>query len=199
MHPLEDGSLLSELFGGVSPLSGRRKEVLLEYHTLSDTYLSSLVPLLDALVQLHDEVENQRELRTAAQTFQCFVQNLRLFPPDSSLAKQLEILHPVRTWLPLMPSSFLAMGTRDPWALLTMAYYHIVLVAAAIQLPAIESPVFAMKRTEIILRIDAELHDLNSTNTNERMALQLRKSEEMMRLPLMYVIDYRLRHFTFQN
>lgn len=98
-----------------------------------------------------------------------------------------------------MPSSFLAMGLRDPWALLTMAYYHVVQVAAAGKLPAAATPLFAIKRTEIILRIDAELRALNSTNTDETKTAQLRKSEELMRIPLLYAIDYRLRHFKFEN
>jgi hypothetical protein len=194
MRSWEDESQLPELLGGVPPLSGRMKDSLISYSALPENSLSSLEPLTEALVKLQSELVDRTELGKAALTFSCFIQNLRDLPSEAPLAKQLEILFPVRTFLPMMPSKFLAMGTRDIWALVTMAYFHVILVAAAIKFPATATSLFAIKRTQIILRIDNELHSINATNLDPGKSWELEKGIAMMRLPMLYVVDYRFRH-----
>jgi hypothetical protein len=199
MRSWKDESQLRELVGPVPPLSGRMKESLLSYSTIPENSLSNFEPFLDALIELHKELEDRTELAKAALSYSCFIQNLRDFNPESPIAKQLELLHPVSSWLPTMPSKFLGIGTRDIWALVTMAYFNTVLVATAIKLPGIATPSFAIKRTEIILRIDTELHSINTTNSDAEKARQVRRAIALMRLPMLYVVDFRLRHCTLNE
>jgi len=114
-------------------------------------------------------------------------------PTEATLAEQLSLLFPIRTFLPMIPSRFLGMGTRDVWALVVMAYFHIIQVATALKFPTTATSLFAIKRTEIILRIDNELHSINATTSDAGKAWELDKAMAMMRLPVLYVVDYRFR------
>ncbi|PMD33347.1 hypothetical protein L207DRAFT_169919 [Hyaloscypha variabilis F] len=194
MRPWNDESKLIELVGPVPPLSGRMKESLLMYSTISDESLSSLKPLSEALMKLQSELGDGTELRKAAHTFGVYVQNLRDLPPGSPLADQISLLFPVRTFLPMVPSRFLGMGTRDIWALVIMAYFHVILVATAAKFPETATSLFAVKRTEIILRIDNELHSINTKTSDAGKSWELEKGMAMMRLPMLYVVDYRFRY-----
>ncbi len=194
MRSWKDESQLPELLGPIPPLTGRMKESLLSYSTILDNSLSTLEPLSEALMKLQSELEPGSELGKAALTFSCYIQNLRDLPPDSSSAEQLSLLFTVRTFLPMIPSRFLGMGTRDIWALVIMAYFHVVLVATALKFPATATSIFAIKRTEIILRIDKELHSISTKTSDAGKSWELEKGMAMMRLPMLYVIDYRFRH-----
>jgi hypothetical protein len=70
----------------------------------------------------------------------------------------------------MMPARFLGMGTRDVWALVIMAYFHVILVATALKFPDTSTSTFAIKRTEIILRIDKELHSISTSTADEGKA-----------------------------
>lgn len=194
MRSWSDESQLPELLGPIPPLSGRMKESLLLYSTIPDQSLSTLEPLSEALLKLQSELEEGTELRKAAHTFSCYVQNLRDLPTESSLVDQMSLLFPVKTFLPMIPSRFLGVGTRDVWALVIMAYFHVILVATAIKFPATATTLFAIKRTEIILRIDNELHSINTNTSDAGKAWELEKGMAMMRLPMLYVVDYRFRY-----
>jgi len=164
------------------------------YSTIPDESLSTLEPLTEALLKLQSELVAGSELRKAAHTFSCYVQNLRDLPPESPLADQMSLLFPVRTFLPMVPSRFLGMGTRDIWALVIMAYFHVILVATALKFPETATSLFAIKRTEIILRIDNELHSINEKTSDAGKSWELEKGIAMMRLPMLYVVDYRFRY-----
>lgn len=194
MRSWSDESQLPELLGPVPPLSGRMKESLLLYSTIPDNSLFTLEPLHDALLKLQSELGAGSELGQAALTFSCYVQNLRDLPAESTLAEQLSLLFAVRTFLPMIPSRFLGMGTRDVWSLVIMAYFHVILVATAIKFPATAVLLFAIKRTEIILRIDNELHSINAITSDAGKVWELEKGMTMMRLPMLYVVDYRFRY-----
>jgi hypothetical protein len=194
MRSWNDKTQLTELLGPIPPLSGRMKESLLLYSTIPDASLSTLEPLSDALLKLQSELEDGTELKKAAHTFSCYVQNLRDLPSESPLANQMSLLFPVRTFLPMIPSKFLGMGTRDIWALVIMAYFHVILVATAIKFPDTATSLFAIKRTEIILRIDKELDSINTTTSDAGKAWELEKGMAMMRLPMLYVVEYRFRY-----
>jgi hypothetical protein len=94
----------------------------------------------------------------------------------------------------MMPARLLGMGTRDVWALVIMAYYHVILVATALKFPVQSTPTFAIKRTEIILRIDKELHSISTSISDARKAWDLEKGMAMMHLPMLHVVDYRFQH-----
>jgi len=179
MRSWEDESRLSEYVGAVAPLSGRMKDSLVAYATIPESYLESLEPLLDALNQLKNELEDREhtELRKTIVSFLCYTENLRAFPPRSSVAKQLELVYPIRTWIPTMPSKFLGLGTREVWVLVTIAYFNITLLATA------------MKH-----RIDTELHSIHGKNSDPEKSRDLQKAIALMRLPMLYVVDYRFRH-----
>jgi hypothetical protein len=193
MRAWSDESQLPELLGPIPPVSGRMKDALLSYSTIPENSLSTLLPLSDALKKLESELEEGAELRKAAHTFSCYIQNLRDLPVEATLAEQLSLLFPIRTFLPMIPSRFLGMGTRDVWALVVMAYFHIIQVATALKFPTTATSLFAIKRTEIILRIDNELHSINATTSDAGKAWELDKAMAMMRLPVLYVVDYRFR------
>ncbi len=132
-------------------------------------------------------------MNKAAQTFSCYVQNLRDLPNEVTLEEQLSLLFRVRTFLPMIPSRFLGIGTRDIWVLVVMAYYHVVQVATAIKFPTTATLIFAIKRTEIILRIDNELCSINKITLDAGKARDLEQAISIMRLPVLYVVDYRFR------
>ena len=94
----------------------------------------------------------------------------------------------------MMPARFLGMGTRDVWALVIMAYYHVIMAATALKFPVQSTPIFAIKRTEIILRIDKDLRSISTSISDARKAWDLENGMAMMYLPMLYVVDYRFRH-----
>jgi hypothetical protein len=170
------------------------KDAFLTYSTISENSLSSLIPLSDALKKLESELEEGAELRKAAYTFSCYVQNLRALPNEVTLTEQLSLLFPIRTFLPMISTRFLGIGTRDIWVLVVMAYYHAIQVATALKYPATASLLFAIKRTEVILRIHNELYSINTRTSDVRKMWELEKAVAMMRLPVLYVVHYRFRY-----
>jgi hypothetical protein len=67
-------------------------------------------------------------------------------------------------------------------------------VATALKYPATATLSFAIKRTEVILRIDNELYYINTRTSDVRKTWELEKAVAMMRLPVLYVVDYRFRY-----
>jgi hypothetical protein len=119
MRSWNDESQLPQLFIPTPPLLERMKDAFLTYSTIPENSLSSLI---DALKKLESEFEKGAELRKAAYTFSCYVQNLRDLPNEVTLAEQLSLLFPVRTFLPMISTRFLGIGTRDIWVIVVMAY-----------------------------------------------------------------------------
>jgi hypothetical protein len=170
------------------------KDAFLTYSAISENSLSSLIPLSDALKKLKSKLKKGAELRKAAYAFSCYVQNLRALPNEVTLTEQLSLLFPIRTFLPMIPTRFPGIGTRDIWVLVVMAYYHAIQVATALKYPAIASLLFAIKRTEVILRIHNELYSINTRTSDVRKMWELEKAVAMMRLPVLYVVHYRFRY-----
>lgn len=78
-----------------------------------------------------------------------------------------------------------------------MAYFssvQIVQIAAATGFPALGAPIFAMRWIDMTFRIDALLHEMSTQAPTAADACQFRKYKDMMHVPLLYAIDYRVRN-----
>ena len=138
-------------------------------------------------------------MRKAAHTFSCYVQNLRALPSEVTLAEHLSLLFPIRTFLPMISTRFLGIGTWDIWVLVVIAYYHAIQVATALKYPATATLLIAIKLTEVILRIDNELYSINTRTSDVRKTWKLEKPVAMMRLRVLYVVDYRFRYYVLKE
>lgn len=170
------------------------RDSLLAYSALPDNTLSTLDPLSDAIQRLQSELVVGSELGNAARTFSVYIQNLQGLPPESPLSEQLSLLFTFRTFLPIIPSKFLGMGTRDVWVLVVVAYFNALQITTALKFPALAISVFAIKRTEHIVRIENEIHSMLTTAADPGKVWEIEKGLAMMRVPMLYVVDYRFRH-----
>jgi hypothetical protein len=104
MLSLQHESQLTEVLGPVPPLSRRMKDALPLYNTIAENTLSSLVSLSDGLKKLESKLEEENaELKKAAYTHSCHVQNLRGLLYEVILAEQLALLFSFRTFFLRFP------------------------------------------------------------------------------------------------
>jgi hypothetical protein len=78
--------------------------------------------------------------------------------------------------------------------LVVVEYYHVIQAATALKFPEIATSLFAIKRTEIILRIENKLSSIGTISSDPRKVGKLEKAVPMIRLPVLYVVDYRFRY-----
>jgi hypothetical protein len=107
-----------------------------------------------SLDRLRPLVADNPELNLAVRELYNFVTNQRITPPGPSAISQLKALHPLRTWLIWMPTTFLRMSSRDPRVLLVIAHFETVAIAIAPLFPAASASHFTNRRAKVIQRID---------------------------------------------
>lgn len=129
-----------------------------------------------SLDRLRPIVVQQPELSLAVRELYNFVQNQKIAPPGPTTAAQLRALHPLRTWLIWMPTTFLRLSVNDPLVLLVIAHYELVAIAISPLFPAASTCHFVDRRIGVIQRIDQEIQSLTRNGV-------LSTSHDLMEVP----------------
>lgn len=164
-------------------------------------------PLITNLTTLSQRLPVDSGVYAAAKALLTFLHNLRL-PSNSTSAsvnttcseddpkafqKEAEHLFAVKTWVPFLPTATLKLSTRDPWAMVVMAYYHAVMLAAQPYLPRASRALFLWRRTGVIGHIWTELTGRQGGVEGEEGEL-LEEALEMAVVPLVYAVRHRVQH-----
>lgn len=130
--------------------------------------------------------------------------NLRLpLSEPRTFKKEAECLFDIRTWAPFMPAATIRLDTREPHVLVTVAYYHALMIAAAPYLPAVSKALFLRKKTQVIgnfwtdLGSRQEQRACDGSGAGSTVALSngwsLNDPIEMTVIPLICALRYRVQ------
>jgi hypothetical protein len=198
MSSWKDESRLTKLLQPDTPLPTNDKRLMVAYLSLDENDLIQMRPLAKKLNELVLRLEPDSEALEAAQELLSFVHNTRLVSsPLRSFAQQTRVLRQIQTWIPWCPDLPKGLQSRNIEILTIMAYYHAVAVASESYLPDATRAMFLSKRCEVIGNIWSELLRLEQSeefSTEER--LEISEAIDMIVVPLVYAVRYRLKHAT---
>lgn len=121
----------------------------------------SIEPIRESLSMLAAHVSGEPEISRMTRALSDFLQNLRLSQPGNTAFEQFRAYHPIRSWLPWIPTAFLRISTRDPLVLIIQAYYHTIPLAIEPLFPKATGALFNYARAKILQRILKEFDAAN--------------------------------------
>ena len=171
---------------------------MVAYLSLNEDELVQMKPLVKNLNELVLRLEPGSEPLAAAQELLNFVHNTRLVSTQlPSFAQQARLLRPIRTWIQWCPRAPNGLQSRDLQILTIMAYYHAVAIASESYLPDATRAIFLSKRCEVIGNIWSELLRLEeSEGLDPDNRQEISETIDMIVVPLVYAVRYRLKHVT---
>jgi len=137
---------------------------------------------LESLETLSICVDGRDELTRMVRTLIDCIQHFQVCANTCSIFNQFKILHPLRSWLMLLPSAILDISKPDRAVLVTLAHFFAVAVAAASMFPAIDHSYFINPRKLAILGIYKHLTETQFYRCSS--CGQVHDAKQMLKYPM---------------